>query len=388
MSRIDAALGAISTDRVVEIATRIIATPQPDGAEGQVAELIAGLLDQPRIEVDLEPVVAGRPNVVARVRGGGQGPSLLLTAHMDCGVAPSGWRHDPSDAWIVDGKLFGGGLTDMHGGLAAMVAAVEAAARIEPLPGDLVLLAVMHHDTIGLGAKYAFASRGGWPRYGICGEPSSLQIHTGNGGAVKFEIAITGKLAHISRHEEGVDTLPVALEIYRGLRELRFTFEPHPRLPDLPRFLVGELHAGSAPGSVADRAVIRGDVRTVPSMTVESVRADLRRAIERGTRPGITTQLRTLGVQIPFIGATEGPLVDALRAAHRQVRREEAVVTSALPGQSFVADASDMAAHGIETVVYGPCDWHYAPNEWVATEELGDAARIYLTAALRLMGVS
>jgi acetylornithine deacetylase/succinyl-diaminopimelate desuccinylase-like protein len=321
--------------------------------------------------------------VIARVHGDRGGPGLLLNGHIDASYHPGGWTRDPHDPWIEDGRIHGGAVTDMLGALASMIAATEAAARVGPPPGDLVFLAVMHHDTIGLGAKYAF-SGGDWPRYGICGEPSCLEIHTANGGAVKFELRLTGRLAHISRLEDGVDALSAAVDVVQALRKAPLTFERHPRLPDLPLVHVGELHAGIAPSAVADLAVVRGDVRTPPSMSRQSVRADLEGAIASVVPDDVGWELELTAVQRPFLGVESGPLVDALSDAHRSVRGGPAALTSRLPGQAFVTDAADMAAAGIETVVYGPADWRFVPDESVEIDELVDAARVYLGTAMRL----
>jgi acetylornithine deacetylase len=381
------ALDAISTERVVALARDLCSIPSPAGNEAMVAELIATVLDHPGIDVHVEPVVPGRANMVATVHGRGAAPTLILNGHMDASIHEGGWSHDPYDPWIEGNRIYGAGITDMKGALAAMVAAVEAAARLDALPGDLVLHAVMHHDTIGLGTKYILSSEGPWSGYGICGEPSSLEIHTANGGAIKFDISLTGREAHISRREESADALAAAIAIYHALDTKAFTFEPHPRLPDLPRLIVGELHAGSAPGTVAGQAVVRGDLRIVPGMDRTTVHADLEAIVKQWRPDGIDSKIRLIAVQHPFLGVTSGPLIDALSSAHEAVRGTPPAITSRLPGQAFVTDAADMAAAGISTVVYGPADWHHAPDESVDMDELTDAARIYLGTALALENV-
>lgn len=378
------AFGAISTERVVEIARALCSIPSPGGDEGRVAERIATILDRPDIDIHVEPIVTGRANLIATVHGRGTGPTLILNGHMDASIHEGGWSRDPYDPWIQGSRLYGAGITDMKGAVAAMVAAIEAAANLGSLPGDLVLHAVMHHDTIGLGTKYILSSEGPWTGYGICGEPSGLEIHTANGGAVKFEISLTGREAHISRVEEGADALAAAIAIYHALDAKAFRHEPHPRLPDLPRLLVGELHAGFAPGAVAGRAVVRGDLRIVPGMDRTTVRADLEAIVKRECPAGIGNQIRLLAVQHPFLGVTAGPLIDALSSTHQAAIGTAPTITSRLPGQAFVTDAADMAAAGIPTVVYGPADWHHAPDEWVEIEELAMAARIYLGTAFAL----
>lgn len=377
-------LNLISTERVVELASTLCALRTSD-SELAIAEYIADTLAHNRdIDVHIEDVVAGRPNVIATVKGGDRAP-LVLNGHTDASIPSTGWERDPSEPWISGGRLFGGGVSDMLGAVAAMVAAVEAAPEVpHGLPGDLILHAVMHHDTIGLGAKYALAAEGPREGFGICGEPSSLAIHTANGGAMKFEVVIEGTTAHISRREDGVDALAMAVEVYQRLNEATFDHEPCNQLPDLPRLLVGMMEAGVAPAAVADRAVLRGDLRTVPGMERSSVRRSIESLVESLAGEGISHRVRLTAVQRPFLGATSGPLVDAISAAHATHRGQRPKITNDLPGQAFVTDAADMAAAGLETVVYGVGDWRYAPNESVAIDELVDSARVYLDVAANL----
>ena len=386
MEALASALSSISRDRVTDIARALCAVQLTDGREGPRAEVAASLLEHRRIEVLLDPVIPGRPNLIARVRGRGTGPALLLNGHLDAGYARRGWSRDPLAPWVEGDRLYAAGVSDMLGGVAAMIATIEAAARLDPLPGDLVLLANMHHDSNGVGTKYALAHAEDWPRYGINGEPTSLTLMTAHGGCLKFELTFTGKPAHVSRKERGADALAAAVDTHVALRGLAFTHEPHPLLPAHPRFLIGALQAGDAPGSMAEEAVLRGDLRTVPGMTWASVKADLEGVLRHACPPGVTTGIRCLVRQQAFIGRSQSPLIDALRLAHRLVRKGELRVNVDRGCQAFVTDAVDMQAAGIESVVYGPAEWHFAPDEFVSVEEMSDAARVYLAAAAHLMG--
>jgi len=381
---IDDALARVRPERVVEITRALCAVRSPDGTEGPRAEVIAALLDRPGIEVEIDPVLPGRPNVIATVRGKGSGPGLLLNGHTDAvPYRADAWSRDPHEPWVEDGVIHGAAVTDMLGAIASMIAAVEVAADIE-MPGDLVLLASMYHDTIGLGVKFALSGEEQWPRFGICGEPSQMEIHTGNGGVAKFEVEFSGRTAHVSRIEESADALAAAVDFARALRDVKLDHEPHPRLTDLPRMLVGMVQGGDSPSGVAERAVVSGDIRTVPGMGRRALREQLERVAHSACPSGVTPSLRFTAVQRAFIGPVAGPLVDALSSAHRRVVQREPVVTSRLPGQAFATDAADMQALGVETVVYGPCDWHVVPDEAVPISELVDASRVYLATALTL----
>ncbi|MGI6132465.1 MAG: M20/M25/M40 family metallo-hydrolase, partial [Bacillota bacterium] len=94
----------------------------------------------------------GRPNVSARVKGSGGGRSLLLFGHMDV-VEPAGnWSVGPFDGEIKGGRLYGRGASDMKGGLAAQVAAVEYLKKAGiQLKGDVLIGSVVEEESGGMG---------------------------------------------------------------------------------------------------------------------------------------------------------------------------------------------------------------------------------------------
>jgi succinyl-diaminopimelate desuccinylase len=384
------AIGVIHTDRVIEFARAITAAKETDGKEGDRATVVADLLSHPRVEIHVDPVLPGRPNVIARVRGTGGAPGVLLNGHLDAGYVQAGWSHDPHDPWQVGTRLHGGAISDMLGGLASMMATIEAAASIDPLPGDIVLLANMYHDSNGLGTKYALASESDWPKFGINGEPTSSGILTTHGGCVKFQIDFSGKVAHVSRSEEGIDALSAAVDVYQALRSFAFTHTPDPNLSAHPRFTVGVLQAGYAAAAVPDSAVLKGDVRTVPGMDWQTVRADLERVVADAVPAGsgVGTKIGCLVRQRPFVGPTSGVLFDAVRAGHHDVYGSDPAVNAERAAQSFVTDAVDMAQAGVETLIYGPGSWHFEPDEFIDVDEMTKAAQVYLATAYRLMGIS
>src|SRR5262249_35841118 len=100
--------------------------------EKAVALYLAGQLERLGFEVELQEVVADRPNVVAVAPGSPARQSFLFNGHSDMPPPVAGWSRDPFDPWIADGILHGGGLQDMKGGVAAMVARAAAAARAHP----------------------------------------------------------------------------------------------------------------------------------------------------------------------------------------------------------------------------------------------------------------
>lgn len=122
----------------------------PPGDEGECVRYVARLMESAGADVRLLGRDPERPNLVARVRGAGQAPPLLLHAHAD--VVPTDgqrWTQPPFDGRIVDGHVWGRGAIDMKGALAMMVSALlRLHADATPPAGD-VLLAVSPDEEAG-----------------------------------------------------------------------------------------------------------------------------------------------------------------------------------------------------------------------------------------------
>ena len=375
----------VNRESLLSLAKDVISYQSDRDNEGALAQYLADRLRSNGLQVHDEDVVAGRPNVIVRVPGrdSSQLP-LVINAHMDGAYHLGGWSRDPLEGWVEGDKLFGAAASDMKGGLASMVSAIESAAKDKSLPRDLILHAVMHHDTVGLGAKYVLASEGPFEGFGICGEPTNMGVVYTHGGAVKFKITVTGKASHISRVEDGVDALSAAVAIYSKIPQIKLTHKKHEVLTELPRVLVGVLNGGIAAGCIAPEASMLGDVRTLPDMTRQTVYDDLKNLVDEFAIDGCTYKIKLTAVQKSFVGKKESTLMTALSDSYKKVRGSEIEVTTKMPTQAFVTDTADMAAIGIESLVFGPGDWKYLPDEYISIKDMGDAAQIYLNTAYEL----
>ncbi len=375
----------VNRESLLSLAKDVISYQSDRDNEGALAQYLADRLRNNGLQVHDEDVVAGRPNVIVRVPGrdSSQLP-LVINAHMDGAYHLGGWSRDPLEGWVEGDKLFGAAASDMKGGLASMVSAIESAAKDKSLPRDLILHAVMHHDTVGLGAKYVLASEGPFEGFGICGEPTTMGVVYTHGGAVKFKITVTGKASHISRIEDGVDALSAAVAIYSKIPQIKLTHKNHEVLTDLPRVLVGVLNGGIAAGCIAPEASMLGDVRTLPDMTRETVYDDLKKLVDEFAVDGCSYKIKLTAVQKSFVGKKESTLMTALGNSYKKVRGSEIEVITKMPTQAFVTDTADMSAIGLEALVFGPGDWKYLPDEFISIKDMGDAAQIYLNTAYEL----
>ena len=127
-------------------------TVNPPGAEREAQEHLAGLLRDAGFEVELLGRTEERPNLVARLRGEADGPTLCLLSHVDTVLAtPSEWEHDPWSGDLADGCVWGRGALDMKSQTAGEVTAALALAREgwRPPRGDLLVCVVVDEETGG-----------------------------------------------------------------------------------------------------------------------------------------------------------------------------------------------------------------------------------------------
>jgi acetylornithine deacetylase/succinyl-diaminopimelate desuccinylase-like protein len=126
-------------------------TVNPPGDERRAQEHLAALLEPAGFEVELLGRTHERPNLVARLRGTGDGPSLCLLSHVDTVLAnPAEWSHDPWSGAEVDGVIYGRGAQDMKQQTATEVcAALRLAAEGWRGSGDLLVVCVVDEETGG-----------------------------------------------------------------------------------------------------------------------------------------------------------------------------------------------------------------------------------------------
>ncbi|HZQ83007.1 MAG TPA: M20/M25/M40 family metallo-hydrolase [Gaiellaceae bacterium] len=123
-------------------------TTNPPGNETAAAGLLRAYLEANGVECELYARVPERANLVARIRGRGDGPSLAMLSHTDVVLAdPAEWERDPFGGELVDGVVWGRGALDMKGEVAASAVAIASLAREGWRgSGDLIFIAAADEE--------------------------------------------------------------------------------------------------------------------------------------------------------------------------------------------------------------------------------------------------
>lgn len=379
---VTAALQAINDDELIQLTRDLIRidSVNPPGNEQAVAEMLASRARDWGLEAEIRTVAAGRPNVLVRIPGAGQAPTLLYLGHLD--TVPPGevpWVYPPLSAELAEGRIWGRGAADMKSGLAAMLVAMAALKRANvSLPGDLVLVAVVGEEVDCAGSKHFLAERGmdnvGWL---VISEPTANDFVVAHRGALWVEATTYGKTAHGSMPHLGVNAILGMLELVHRLRGWEHPWTPHPLLAP-PTLSVNTIDGGVKTNVIPDTCRATIDMRTLPGQQHPEILESLQRlaAEVAAGQPDLRAEIRAVNDEPPVETPTDHPLiVAAQRAAERTLGGQRRVRAA-----TYYTDASVLQPPtGVPTLIVGPGEDGQAhqPNEWVAVDALCLAARLF-----------
>lgn len=358
-------------------------TPGAPG-EAEIGNHVAQKMSALGLEVAIHELGPNRVNVVGILPGKGGGRSLMLNGHMDT-VGVQGMAA-PFSGEIREGKLYGRGSQDMKGSLAAMLSVVKALndSKIS-LAGDLILTAVADEEYASLGTEDIV--RHYRADAAIVTEPTALALCRAHRGFIWYTVETTGRAAHGSRYQEGIDAI-----MHMG----RFLAELHRLEQDLRGRLAHELagppslHASIIQGGTElsiypAHCHLEIERRTVPGETVEGVTAELQAIIDglNASDPTFRATVTPFLDRAPFAVSAAAPIVSILeQATLQQVGSPPQHV-----GAPFWTDAALLAEAGIDTVLMGPTGAGlHSAEEWVDLRSVVDLATILTNTAITFCG--
>lgn len=323
---------------------------QGGAGEATIAAWVGAWLQERGFIVEFVGSSPLRPSVIGIRPGSGGGRTLLLNGHLDT-VTLAGYKGDPLDPVLRDGRLYGRGSYDMKGACAAMlVAAAQAIAS--PLRGDLIVTCVAdeEHASIGtlavLDRVRADAA--------IVTEPTELQLVTAHKGFTWATVTSYGVAAHGSRPDLGVDAIVKMGAVLQRLAALDNALRAGAGSPLLGTGSVHAslIHGGAERSSYPASCSLDIERRTVPGETAATLHQELDAILDICARED--QQFRasySLGLaREPFETSSNAAILPILRSCATTVLGDPPPIV----GASYWADAALLQARGIPTVMFGP----------------------------------
>lgn len=351
-------------EEIVRLCADLVAarSVNPPGDTREVAAIVADALARGGIPSRFERRDETMPSVVAELDSGRPGPHLVLNVHLDTMPAgdESSWSVPPYELTRRDGRLYGLGMGNMKGSVAAMIHAARLLREHgEAWNGRVTFTAVSDEVVFGEnGAAHLLRSLPDLAGDGVlCGEgPGFKRLSIAEKGVLWLRLSAVGAAGHSSSVKRlGSATARLAEVIARvdrlnGTRieapeELRGLFDSGDPGFELTAN-VGTLRAGTFVGQVAVEGTAEIDLRVPPGLTIDEAEAMVRRIADKVGGVSVT---RLKGWD-PNWTPYDGPLGRAWAAAAQALGTPAQELAIRLPA----SDASRWRLLGVPALCFGP----------------------------------
>jgi len=221
------------------------------------------------------------------------GRSLILQSHVD--VVPTGpadmWTHPPFEPALAGGWMYGRGSADMKAGHAAMLAVLDAFARMGVRPAATVTVqSVVEEESTGNGALMTHI-RGYRADAVLIPEPEYEMLVRANAGVLWFEIEVRGHPVHVREMGAGANAIDAAYRVVGAMRALeeainaRRHAHPHFAEMDHPINLnIGRIEGGDWASSVPGWCRVHCRIALYPGTSAAEAAAEIERCVEAFAR--------------------------------------------------------------------------------------------------------
>lgn len=399
-------------ERLVGLCSALVAAPSvnPAGDTRAVAAVVQRALADREISSRAEHTDPTMPSVLAELDSGRPGPHLILNVHLD--TMPPGdeaaWSVPVWELTRTAGRLYGLGMGNMKGAIAAMVTATDLLAREHGTWCGRISFAAVSDEVVFGDNGAAFLLREHPELLGdglICGEgPGFRRLAVGEKGVLWLRIEATGPHGHSSAVQRGVSAaariatavsridaltgrrgaLPAELSTLGSRRG-----QPDPvtggSAPDDPGLTltanVGTVTAGTFIGQMATTASAGVDLRLPPGVSMDDAEGTVRAAV--ADLESVTVS-RIKGWDANWT-APDTALARAFAAASVEVTGVRPTYAIRLPA----SDASRWRREGRPALCYGPQPtWSAGIDDYADEDEVLNCAKLYALTALRFLATS
>ncbi len=342
--------------------------PAYDSSNRAVVETLADWCETlgAAVEVLAIPDAPGKSNLVATFGRGDGG--LILAGHTDTVPWDDGlWNFDPLRATVDGDRIYGLGAADMKS-FFAIALDVLRELDIGRLDAPVVLIATADEESTMSGARALADAGAPRARHAMIGEPTGLKPVRLHKGIMMEALRVVGRSGHSSDPSfghnaiEGMHLVLAAIEDWR--EELQREHHDARFAVPVPTLNFGHIRGGDNPNRIAPNCELQLDLRPLPGMDIDELRASLReRARQALAGTAFTLETEALFGGVP---ALETPAdAEIVAAAERLTGHAAEAVAFATEGPWF-------RALGAETVILGPGDIAQAhqPDEFLALDRI------------------
>jgi len=367
-------MNCVDKEFLISHAMDLVNIPSPTGKEADIALFLKEIYEDLGLMTIIQEVEENRYNVIGTLKGKDVGPTLMFNGHLDTSFTGDeelfkDVQAFKPKAYIEDGWIYGLGIYNMKGALAAYTAAVKAIieSNIE-LKGDIVIAGVVgeietapvnqyqgpQYRGYGRGTHY-LVTHGITADMCILGEPTSSQVVLGHFGTSWVKLHIKGDLYHTAFSRGKDNAILQMKEFINYIEDWIQQYEKMNKYKSrLPEVNIASIEGGwpwrasRTPGFCN----LYLDVRFPPSYNPIFVKRELERVVEKFkiNNPSVEIEV-DLYVTVPGAEISSNEyLVKSIESTHRKVYGKSPNYYV----ESWTSDAATLTKYGVVAVNYGP----------------------------------
>ncbi len=364
---------------VVELLKTLVSirSVNPPGGEDKIVGVVRKSLAENGIDSTIVPLEEGRSSLVARLHGQEEG-SIVLCGHLDTVNADEEkWTVPPFEPLLDGNRMWGLGTADMKGGVAVIMTILTRIARSGERPRKDIVLALTADEEYAYRGAASIAHSGliDDAEFLLITEPTGGKAYCGQKGELWVESTFSGKAAHGSMPEQGINTIIPAAEFCITLAEAARTFKETPGR-GRTSLNIGQIDGGWQVNIVPDTTRVRIDSRVISdedkAMVLELVESLGGNA---AARVGARFAYRVYNYKPPIVSDEDNIHVRRFRAAVAGCARSLPAVEIAPYSTDAVAIVPEI---DVPVVIYGPGDIAQAhqSDEFIDLGSLYDASAV------------
>jgi succinyl-diaminopimelate desuccinylase len=287
--------------------------------------------------------------------------TIVIYTHLDV-VPPGGnWSTDPFNLVKKNGRVYGRGVSDSKGAVAALIAALQALLK-ERTPKHNLRILLTTDEEVGGYSGLCYLTDQGLVKgdFMLCMDGFSDDVVIGSNGLITWEVDVHGKSAHSGSSFLGVNAVEKSLPVMDALMALKNEVQSRRSFLSassafaslgikslMPMLNMTMIRGGIKENIVPDRCVISGDRRVIPEERMEDAMAEIERAVKI---EGIDLDLRFFPGYPPMSMNSDHHWVSEVRAA---VERGMGFLPRLSGTQGSLDQAYATDKTNIPTCVYG-----------------------------------
>jgi len=219
----------------------------------------------------------------------GREKTLAIYAHLDVVPAEGDWDTDPFQAVQKEGRIYGRGVSDCKGSIAALIAALRSVLKTGRPKYNLSILLTTDEEVGGYSGLCYLTDLGQVQGdMMLCMDGFCDDVVIGSNGIITWEATVHGRSAHsgssflgVNAVERSIPVMEALMALKKDVQSRRSAVPSSSALEALgmkslkPMLNITMINGGVKENIVPDRCILRGDRRVIPEESMDGAMQEL-----------------------------------------------------------------------------------------------------------------